>query len=91
MLQFAKRLLFAKSFFTLVQDPEQTQEIFKIVEYAPKDSPGKRHLVEHTLKDPGVRALLQERYLSPHIDLQELRNLPSGTLGHAFAEHMLRI
>lgn len=42
-------------------------------------------------EDPSTATLLQERYLSatPY-DLKALQALPAGTLGHEFAEHMMR-
>ena len=40
--------------------------------------------------DPGTAQLLQERYLSETAyDLEALRQLPNGSLGQAFAEHMI--
>lgn len=39
--------------------------------------------------DPDTARLLKERYLSAQpYDLEALRRLPAGTLGHEFAEHM---
>ncbi|HEY9842275.1 MAG: Coq4 family protein [Candidatus Sericytochromatia bacterium] len=41
-------------------------------------------------EDPDTAALLDERYLSERpYDLEALRQLPAGTLGHEFAGHML--
>lgn len=40
--------------------------------------------------DPRVKALIDERYLSPKpYDLEELRKRPEGSLGRVYAEHMI--
>lgn len=40
--------------------------------------------------DPATAALMRSRYLSPApYDLAELKQLPAGSLGHTYADHML--
>jgi ubiquinone biosynthesis protein COQ4 len=44
--------------------------------------------IEYTKNLPGVAPIVSERYLAPPPDLTALAQLPPGSLGHAFAEHI---
>lgn len=72
----------------MLRNPEGTQSVFDI-EDGLRDIRATRGVVEKVRQDPGVCALMAERYLAPPVDLEELERLPAGTLGHAFARHIL--
>jgi ubiquinone biosynthesis protein COQ4 len=44
--------------------------------------------IEYTKTLPGVIEIVQERYLAPAPDMAALAQLPVGTLGYCFAEHI---
>jgi ubiquinone biosynthesis protein COQ4 len=44
--------------------------------------------IEYTKTLPGVMEIVQERYLAPAPDMAALAQLPAGTLGYCFAEHI---
>lgn len=86
------RLLWSALRFGL--NPERTEELFKISAlFMEPDSPAAvtiRDFTAQLLAMPGMREICAERYLPPRPVIADLRRLPEGTLGRAFAEHMLR-
>ena len=77
------------SFADLVKHPDHLDRVFEI-----SDGMVRRRtevlelMVEHFGRDPrGAEALRTRPRL--HVDLAELSKLPEGTLGRAFAEHMI--
>jgi ubiquinone biosynthesis protein COQ4 len=44
--------------------------------------------IEYTKTLPGVIDIVQERYLAPPPDMAALAQLPAGSLGYCFAEHI---
>ena len=72
----------------MLRNPEGTESVFDI-EDGLRDIRATRGIVERVREDAGVRARMTERYLAPKVDLDELEKLPPGTLGHAFARHIL--
>jgi ubiquinone biosynthesis protein COQ4 len=78
-----------KGLLTMVRDPEHTESVFDI-EDGLRDSDATRFALEHVRKDPQMAALIDERYLRhEEHDLDALMKLPSGTLGNAFAHHII--
>jgi len=81
-------LRIAHSFWRLSQDPNRLGEVFAIA-----DGGSKPKFLEETAafvsRDPqGARALREGTRLGD-IDLLVLKELPEGTLGRVFADHML--
>lgn len=72
----------------MLRNPEGTESVFDI-EDGLRDIRAARGVVERVRRDPGVCALMQERYLAPPVDLDALERMASGTLGHGFARHIL--
>ncbi len=76
------------SFVRLVRDPNRLNEVFNLANQI-ADPKAARPMADAIAEDElGARAL-RERHRLGRIDLAELQSLPAGTLGRAFAEHML--
>jgi len=79
-----------KAFYSLarlVHDPNRLGEVFEMSDaLATRDAI--QPMIDHLAKDPGVARSLEERH-RVQIDLASLRRLPEGTLGRAFADHMI--
>ena len=77
-----------KGVIGMLRDPEHTTSVFDIED-------GLRHLtatdniLEHVAADPGVAAMIEERWLSDPPNVRELAELPRGTLGWCFAHHLI--
>jgi ubiquinone biosynthesis protein Coq4 len=72
----------------MLRNPEGTESVFDI-EDGLRGIRATRGVVERVREDPGVRALMAERYLAPPVDIAQLEQMPAGSLGHAFARHIL--
>lgn len=72
----------------MLRNPEGTESVFDI-EDGLRGIRATRGVVERVREDPGVRAVMAERYLAPATDIAVLEAMPAGTLGHAFARHIL--
>jgi ubiquinone biosynthesis protein COQ4 len=73
----------------LVRDPDRLEEVFTIADSLVNDEI-LADLTAAFAQDPrGARALIVRPRIGK-IDLGELRQLPEGTLGRAYAEHMIR-
>ena len=72
---------------TLVIDPSKTESVYDVED-------GLRHrrattlAVEFVQQHPDVAAVFAERYLAPPPDLDQLLQLPPGSLGHAYASYL---
>jgi ubiquinone biosynthesis protein Coq4 len=70
----------------LVQDPNRLDEVFEMA-----DALGKHEaigpIVDELAKDPTIDRAFDEKHRI-EVNLAELRRLPEGTLGRAFADHM---
>lgn len=78
-----------KGILTLARNPQATESVFDI-EDGLRDIEATRLALEHVRKDPEMDALIRERYLrEDEHDIDALAKLPAGTLGHAFAHHIL--
>lgn len=77
-----------KGFVSLMRDPSDLPSVFQLTN-------GLRHtqafqrVVSRLAHDEATAPLVRERYQGPTPDLQALKQLPEGSLGHAFATHML--
>jgi len=76
------------SMVRLVRDPNRLEEVFTIADSLVNDEI-LADLTKSFAEDPrGARALILRPRIGK-IDLAELRSLPEGTLGRAYAEHMI--
>jgi ubiquinone biosynthesis protein Coq4 len=92
-LPLTKKARFARASLRFALDPDRTEQLFEILELfsEPRSGPGHeaiRGFLDALLADPDVRACCKEPYLPPAANLQRLRRLPDGTLGHEFAAFM---
>lgn len=79
----------------MIRDPDRTQELFTIGDlfYELGEVDGKNGIKEYVhsvFEMPGVRANFDAGYLPRPADVAALALLPEGTLGRAFADHMLK-
>ncbi len=72
----------------LLRDPSRLDEVFQMAD-AMVEPTVLRAMADAVAKDPEGARALAERPRIGRIDLVALRRLPEGTLGRAFAEHML--
>src|SRR5437879_3221136 len=84
LLQRAKAIT---SFINIVRDPDRLGQVFQLSDAA-ADPVVMRTMADHVSKTEVGRKALAERSRL-RVDLAELRVLPEGTLGRAFAEHMI--
>jgi ubiquinone biosynthesis protein Coq4 len=72
----------------MLRNPEGTESVFDI-EDGLKDIRAADGVVTRVSQDPEVVAMMSERYLAEPVDLDELERLPDGSLGNAFARHII--
>lgn len=88
-----KKFAYLKLIWSLLKisrNPENTNAVFDIGEslYALGATEKAREKFE---KDPDSKAIIQSRKLLAPYDLHQLQRLPEGTLGRAYADHMLSL
>ncbi|MEM1165163.1 MAG: Coq4 family protein [Planctomycetota bacterium] len=71
----------------MLRDPEHTESVFDI-EDGLRKFPVTRELTDFVARNPGVAAMINERYLQPVPDTEALRTLEAGTLGREYVEHL---
>jgi len=87
MRNVIQRLKGISSFVNLVRDPNRLGQVFQLSDAA-VDPAVMRAMADHVSRtEVGRKALAERPRLK--IDLAALRALPAGTLGRAFAEHMI--
>ncbi|MBN1208416.1 MAG: hypothetical protein JXB05_26385 [Myxococcaceae bacterium] len=71
-----------------IRDPERLQDIVDLARIlAPPEA--MRRLADGLWRNPSAAAALRERPRLGRVDVNALRTLPRGTLGRAFAEHVV--
>ncbi|MEL6911587.1 MAG: Coq4 family protein [Cyanobacteria bacterium J06598_4] len=80
-------LTLMKGSIGIMINPENTETVFDI-EDGLRQSKSTNELLRFTAQDPGVRQMIQERYLKPVPDTSKLKKLPGRTLGRAYVEHL---
>ncbi|MEO1007485.1 MAG: Coq4 family protein [Planctomycetota bacterium] len=85
--QHASYLTLVKGVVGMLIDPEHTESVFDI-EDGLRKSDATCELLRFSTQDPGVMAMVEERYLQPVPDTDALRRLPTGTLGRAYVDHL---
>lgn len=73
-----------KGFISIIKDPGQTESVFDIVE-GMRNTEASKLAVEYVKSQPEVAQIVEERYLSPTPNLDELMQLPQGSLGYEYA------
>ena len=53
-----------------------------------RDRPAMKTCIERLKADPAARKCIEERYMGPELNLDELVNYPRGSLGYTFAKIM---
>src|SRR5947209_1883958 len=76
------------AFVTLVRDPRRLDSVIDLVTEVSDPIVLDEFAHDFALTSYGKKALLEKPRL-PKLDLEQLRHLPKGTLGHEFAEHMI--
>ncbi len=81
----------AVSIFRLVRDPNRLGEVFSLADsLLPLGSSERnRAIIAEVSEDPQAARAFEERPRLGPLDLARLRELPGGTLGREFAEHMI--
>jgi ubiquinone biosynthesis protein Coq4 len=80
-------LTFVKGSLGMMLNPEGTQSVFDMEDGLMK-SASTNELLRFTAKDPGVLAMINERYLQPVPDTEALGKLPKNTLGYTYFNHL---
>jgi ubiquinone biosynthesis protein Coq4 len=78
----------ATAFLKITRDTNRLNEVFSLSD-ATVDREVLARVREHYLALPGGRERLAARKRLPRYSLAELRQLPEGTLGRVFADHMI--
>jgi ubiquinone biosynthesis protein COQ4 len=78
-----------RSFIALVNSPAQTEAVFDISDGL-RQTDLNLQSVEFVNSQPTVAQIIQERYLSPMPDLENILNLPPDSLGYHYATKMKR-
>lgn len=89
LLAFKKALqidLFStlKGVVSLLRDAGQTDSVYDI-EDGLKNTAAMQVAIAHLQQQPGVAEMIQERYIAPTPNLEQLLKLPSDSLGSAYA------
>lgn len=77
-----------KGFVSVLRDPNDLQSVFHITNGL-RHTQAFRNMIHRLIETPETGALIRERYQGATPDLQAFKTLPAGSLGHAFATHML--
>jgi ubiquinone biosynthesis protein COQ4 len=76
-----------KGVVALLRDPSQTLSVYDVED-------GLRHIkatelsIEFMKSQPEVAKIFQERYIAPSVNLEDLLQLPSDSLGHTYATYI---
>ena len=90
MNTFINRIKSLKAFSAVMNDPTQTEEIFKLADLGrARKGLLLKEAVESIADQPGVRDLFTQNYLPTLPPITELNKYTDGTLGKAYAQHML--
>jgi ubiquinone biosynthesis protein COQ4 len=90
MLKLVRYAHAAHAFVSLVRDMGRTDEVFAVV--ADLDSKKvMQPVIDHLRTVEGGAAALAERPRVGALDLKALSQLPEGTLGRTYADHMLKM
>lgn len=71
----------------MLRDPHHTESVFDI-EDGLRDIEATERAVQFLRAEPAVCAMIESRFLAPPTDVDALHELPAGTLGKCYAEHI---
>ena len=77
-------LMTLKGFASIIKDPNKTESVFDIVD-GMRNTEATKQAVKFIKSKPEVEQLIQERYLAPALNLDELLKYPQGSLGYEHA------
>ena len=73
-----------------LKEPDQLESIFKVASSV-KESELSNYMKDTLKGDPLMRELISARWQPPKRTLEELRRLPEGTLGNAYANQLISL
>jgi len=73
-----------------LREPDQLDSIFKLAQ-SMKQSDLASYMNDVLMADESMREMIAERWQPTHYSLQELQQLPEGTLGNAYASQLLAL
>lgn len=76
-----------KGLISIVKDPTKTDSVFDIVE-GMRNTEASKLALDYIKSKPGVAQIVEERYLAPTPNLDELIKYPLGSLGYEYASAM---
>jgi ubiquinone biosynthesis protein Coq4 len=71
-----------------LKNPGSLESVFSVGNSL-KDSPLGTQMLQHLLADTRFKALMDEGWRPQPIDLQQLQNLPEGSLGRVYADQLI--
>jgi ubiquinone biosynthesis protein COQ4 len=87
-ISLAERLKAIDSFVALTRNPATFDAIYDLDEILRQENLSTIS-IEYLKSQPGVAAIIQERYLAPVPNLTELLTYPQDSLGYCFAAHLV--
>jgi ubiquinone biosynthesis protein COQ4 len=73
---------------TFLRNPDKLDSVFAVVRSL-QNSPLANQMHRHLLANPQMAALVAERWRPQPLDLEALEAMPAGSLGHAYARHLI--
>jgi ubiquinone biosynthesis protein COQ4 len=78
-----------KAFIAFVNNPNQPDTVFDMADALRHNDPGlNQQYIEFVTSQAAVAQIVQERYLSPIPDLENMLNFPQDSLGYHYATEM---
>jgi ubiquinone biosynthesis protein COQ4 len=80
-----------RAFIAFINNPDRTEAVFDIADGLRQIAPDlNRQYIDFVISQPAVTQILQERYLAPIPDLDNMLDLPQESLGYHYATQMKR-
>ena len=70
-----------------LQHPDDLQSVYAVAASV-QGSPMAAQMMRHMLSQPGITEMIQQQWRPAPIDLDELEQLPPGSLGHCYASQL---
>lgn len=81
------RIRLFRALFKVVKNPYQTDEVFKVTNIISKTS-DTRPILAKIYENESSKAIVMERYRPPECKMDQLLQMPVGSLGYAYARHL---
>lgn len=78
-----------RGFIVLANNPNQTEAVFDMADGL-RQTDLYQQFIEYAHSQSAFAQIIQERYLAPTVDLEQLLNCPQGSLGYHYAAAMKR-